>query len=144
MSRKMTFPAQYASVSVGEVDYHPDKDGMISVENEDHIPELVRFGAVDLAAAIVYADQPVEDSPEPSETQEEAPATEVAPDTEDAPEAPSEPTDDATNHDDHVPSEDDTKNDLVEWLAKRGVDVPSKATKAEIWDMIQEMTAGND
>lgn len=128
MAKILVFPAGYASISIGEADYRPDTDGMVHVEDESHIPDLVRFGAHDPSAVIVYADQPVEDSPEPVEVPEEPAATDVAEAEEDAPEAP---------------SEDDTKNDLVEWLAKRGVDVPSKATKAEVWAMIQEIT-GNE
>lgn len=125
MAKILVFPAGYASISIGEADYRPDTDGMVHVEDESHIPDLVRFGAHDPSAVIVYADQPVEDSPEPVEVPEEPAATDVAEAEEDA------------------PSEDDTKNDLVEWLAKRGVDVPSKATKAEVWAMIQEIT-GNE
>lgn len=143
MAKILVFPAGYASISIGEADYRPDTDGMVHVEDESHIPDLVRFGAHDPSAVIVYADQPVEDSPEPSEAPEEVAATEVAEVEEDAPETPSESTEEAVEAVEAAPSEDDTKNDLVEWLAQRGVDVPSKATKAEVWAMIQEIM-GNE
>lgn len=132
MAKVLVFPAQYASISVGEVDYHPDADGMIHVEDESHIPDLVRFGAHDPASVIVFADQPVEDTPE---TVEEPAAVLVAEEPVDAPETPSEATVEGAD----APTEESTKNDLVEWLVQQGVDVPSKMSKSEAWEMVQGM-----
>lgn len=137
MAKVLVFPAQYASISVGEVDYHPDADGMIHVEDESHIPDLVRFGAHDPASVIVFADQPVEDTPE---TVEEPAAVLVAEEPVDAPETPSEAAPAVLE----APSEDATKNDLIEWLVQQGVDVPPVMTKAKAWEMVQQMVSGNE
>lgn len=132
MARTLVFPTKYASISVGDMDYRPDAKGMIRVENEDHVPDLLRFGAHDPSSVIAYADRPREDTPEPAPAPQ---AIDVAPKTEEAPETPSETAGEATG----APDKDATKTDLIEWLVQRGVDVPSRMSKAEAWAMVESM-----
>lgn len=36
------------------------------------------------------------------------------------------------------PADDATKADLVDWLASHGVEVPTKANKAELWELVRD------
>lgn len=132
MARTLVFPSKYASISVGDVDYRPDAKGMIRVENEDHMPDLLRFGAHDPASVIAYANRPKEEAPEPVVAPQ---AISVAPEAGEEPETPSETASsipgDLNKH--------STKTDLIEWLVQRGVDVPSRMSKADAWAMVESM-----
>jgi type IV secretory pathway VirJ component len=131
MSRTLIFPSRYTHVVIEEEEYHPDADGNVEVTNSDHVPVLVRMGAVDISAARVEAPKA---APEPVE------AIAVAPAPVEVTETPSETAENTLAR----PTQDATKKELIDWLHAHEIDASDNATKADLWVMVEEHLEVND
>ena len=141
MSIVLNFSTRFTQIVVEGTTYAPDKDGNIKVENSAHLDALKRLGCFDPLSVRTMAVPAARPTAHRKAAKKAEITAEKAPEpVSDAPVA--EATEDAPTASEKLPDDTWKRNDIVAWLAERGVVVHPTITKVAALAIVEDHLKG--
>lgn len=137
MANVLNFPSKFNSIVVEGTEYTPDKEGNIKVTNGQHLDALKRLGCFDPLTVRTLAPP----SARPTAYRKAARKAEIAAEkaSESLSDAPvASPAEDAPAVSEVTPDDNWKRNDIVTWLAERGVVVHPTITKVAALEIVKD------